>query len=249
MRKSGARQASAGARLERIAEALCKELAPLRFAPPVTHVYNPLVYARDVYGAYVRRYARAGCEAVLLGMNPGPFGMAQSGVPFGDVVMVREWLGLEGAVGKPPVEHPARPVLGFDCPRREVSGTRLWGFARDAFGTPARFFARFFVINYCPLVFMEASGRNVTPDKLGAEDRTRLLAACDRALRAGVECLAPRIVIGVGHFAAARAAAALEGLPAAVGRILHPSPQSPAANRGWAAAAAEQLARYGLAPP
>ncbi len=248
-RSSRARHDGAAAQLARVADALCGELAPLTFAPPVTHVYNPLVYARGVYDEYVRRYAREGCEAVLLGMNPGPFGMAQTGVPFGDVAMVRDWLGIAGAVGKPPVEHPARPVLGFDCRRSEVSGTRLWGFARDAFGTPERFFARFFVLNYCPLVFMEASGRNVTPDKLGAGERERLFAACDRALSASVECLAPRLVIGVGAFAAARAKTALEGMPAAVGQILHPSPQSPAANRGWAAAAAAQLKEYGVAVP
>src|SRR5688572_32536315 len=95
-------------------------------------------------------------------MNPGPFGMAQTGVPFGDVAMVRDWLGIVAAVAKPRDEHPKRPVLGFECQRSEVSGARLWGWARARFGTPQRFFERFFVANYCPLAFMESSGANRT---------------------------------------------------------------------------------------
>ena len=235
--------------LAQVADALAAALEPLRFGPPVTHVYNPLVYARQPHHAYLARHARRGIEAVFLGMNPGPFGMAQTGVPFGDVGMVRDWLGITGAVLRPPREHPRRPVLGFACPRGETSGRRLWGWARDRFGTPARFFARFLVLNYCPLVFMEASGKNHTPDALAPQEKERLFAPCDDALRRAVAWLRPRIVIGVGAFAAARAEAALSGLDVAVGRILHPSPQSPAANRGWAAAAEKELAALGIVMP
>ncbi len=235
--------------LGRINDDLVAAVRRLGFAEPVTHVYNPLQYAREPHDDYVRRYARRGCEVVLLGMNPGPFGMAQTGVPFGDVGLVRDWLGVRGRVGKPRREHPKRPVLGFDCPRGEVSGQRLWGWARDTFGRPEEFFDRFFVLNYCPLCFMEESGRNRTPDKLRPEERTQLYTVCDQALRAGVEELDPQHVIGIGNFAHGRAAAALEGLSVAVGRVLHPSPQSPAANRGWAAAAVQDLAKHGIAVP
>jgi single-strand selective monofunctional uracil DNA glycosylase len=213
---------------------LAAALAPLRFAPPVAHVYNPLGYARGPYETYLRRWGGAPKEVVLLGMNPGPWGMAQTGVPFGEVEMVRDWLGIEGEVGAPENPHPKRPVLGFACPRSEVSGRRLWGWARERFGTPERFFARFFVANYCPLAFLEASGRNRTPDKLPATEREPLFAACDRALRRAVEHWRPRWVIGIGGFAEGRAREALAGLDVQIGRILHPSPASPAANRGWA---------------
>ena len=235
--------------LARISRTLTRAVADLRFAAPVTHVYNPLVYARTPHECYLERYGAGQKEIVLLGMNPGPFGMAQTGVPFGDVAMVRGWLGIEARVAAPEIEHPKRPVLGFDCARSEVSGTRLWGWARDLFGTPERFFARFWVHNYCPLVFMAESGRNVTPDKLPATEREALFAACDEALGAVVDTLAPARVVGIGAFAEARAVRALDGRDVTFGRMPHPSPASPLANRGWAPAATAALAAQGIALP
>lgn len=220
--------------LTRIARRLAREVDGLSFGPPVAYVYNPLDYAWVPHRAYLRRYGGAPKAVVLLGMNPGPFGMAQTGVPFGDVVLVREWLGIEAPVGRPPREHPKRPVLGFACRRREVSGQRLWGWARERFGTPEAFFARFFVLNYCPLCFLEASGRNRTPDRLPAAERAPLFEACDAALRRAVQALGASVVLGVGRFAAVRARSALAGTALRVGSVPHPSPASPLANRGWA---------------
>lgn len=228
---------------------LSRRVSGLSFAPPVACVYNPLEYAWAPHAAYLEQYGSPGKEAVFVGMNPGPFGMAQTGVPFGDVAMVRDWIGIEAPVSKPEDEHPARPVEGFACARAEVSGTRLWGWARDRFGSPDAFFARFFVLNYCPLAFMESRGRNLTPDKLPAAERAPLEAACDEALRAAIAHLKPQWVIGVGKFAQKRAQAALKGAgfdPKFIGTILHPSPASPHANRGWAEAAERQLAGMGI---
>lgn len=216
-----------------VAERLASEAGALPFAPPVTHVYNPLEYAWAAHAAYLRRFGAPPREIVLLGMNPGPWGMAQTGVPFGEVQAVRSWLGIEAEVGHPSREHPRRPVAGFACRRSEVSGRRLWGWARAAFGTPEAFFARFFVANYCPLSFLEESGRNRTPDRLPAAEREALFAVCDRALRSTVAALRPSLVVGVGRFAAERAEAALTGLDVRVGRVSHPSPANPAANAGW----------------
>jgi single-strand selective monofunctional uracil DNA glycosylase len=230
----------------RIARALARAVEPLRFGSPVTHVYNPLVYARRTTEAYLSRYARPGARALLLGMNPGPWGMAQTGVPFGEVEVVREWMGIEGPVGRPPREHAKRPVEGFACRRSEVSGKRLWGWARDRFGTPDAFFDAFFVWNYCPLAFLEESGRNRTPDKLHAVERDPLFAACDDALSKAVRWLEPAVVIGIGKFAERQAAIALEGDGVPVGTILHPSPASPAANRGWVEQMERQLDALGV---
>jgi single-strand selective monofunctional uracil DNA glycosylase len=179
-------------------------------------------------------------------MNPGPFGMAQTGVPFGEVNLVRQWLEIDEEVARPRPEHPRRPVLGFACPRSEVSGRRLWSWARERFGTTDAFFARFFVWNYCPLAFLEESGRNRTPDKLPEAERAPLFAACDEALGRMVAVLRPDLVIGVGKFAESRARHALGGVQVTVGSILHPSPASPAANRGWSERIEEQLGELGI---
>src|SRR6267378_7882249 len=168
--------------LRHAARRLSRDVAVLRFAAPVSRVYDPLDYARRPHAAYLDAYAGSRKRVVFLGMNPGPFGMAQTGVPFGDVCAVRDFLRIQAPVGRPGSEHPKRPVHGFACVRSEVSGTRLWGAIRARFGTAARFFADHFVANYCPLLFLEESGRNRTPDKLPAAERDALYRACDRHL-------------------------------------------------------------------
>jgi single-strand selective monofunctional uracil DNA glycosylase len=228
------------------ARSLAAEAGRLRFGPPVTHVYNPLDYAWNPHQQYLERYGGAGKEAVFLGMNPGPFGMAQTGVPFGEIAIVRDWLKINAVIGRPDQEHPRRPIHGWACTRSEVSGRRLWGLFAERYGAPEKFFAGHFVVNYCPLVFMGARGENQTPDKLPAVEADRLFEICGAHLRRVLEVLRPRWIIGVGAFAEARALAAAEGLPVKVGRILHPSPASPAANRDWAGQVVCQLQKLGI---
>lgn len=235
-----------GSALAPIARSLARDLDRLTFAAPVAYVYNPLAYAWPAHETYLERWGVGEREVLLLGMNPGPFGMAQCGVPFGDVAMVRDFLGIEAKVGRPSAEHPKRPVLGFACTRSEVSGTRFWGWARARFGTPEVFFERFFVLNYCPLAFLEASGRNLTPDKLPSGERSPLLVRCDEALRQTVEVMRPRVVVGVGAFARDAARRALAGTDVAIGCMLHPSPASPRANRDWQGQAEADLVAAGV---
>jgi single-strand selective monofunctional uracil DNA glycosylase len=172
--------------------------------------------------------------------------MAQTGVPFGEISAVRDWMKISAAIGRPAREHPKRPVLGFACARSEISGQRLWGLFARRFGTAEKFFTRHFVVNYCPLAFLTATGSNLTPDKLRPEEREALGRICDAHLRRVLEILRPKWVIGVGAFATERAEIAAAGLPVRVGQILHPSPASPAANRGWAEQAAAQLETAGV---
>ncbi len=224
-------------KLVRILRELSDAVDELSFSAPVAHVYNPLVYARRSHERYLERFGKGQKEAVFLGMNPGPFGMVQTGVPFGEIAAVRDWMGIEEKVGKPPREHPKRPVDGFACKRSEVSGRRLWSWAAARYGEAECFFERYFVHNFCPLAFLEESGRNYTPDKLRKDEREALLTVCDDGLRRLVEHLSPRLVVGIGAFAEQRARAALEGFEIDFGRMAHPSPASPAANRGWDALA------------
>jgi single-strand selective monofunctional uracil DNA glycosylase len=232
--------------LVKAARALAAQAEKLQFAAPVRFVYNPLLYAWDAHEIYLRRFGEPPKEVIFLGMNPGPFGMAQTGVPFGEISAVRDWMNIRATIGRPAREHPKRPVLGFACPRTEISGKRLWGLFAQRFGTAERFFARHFVVNYCPLAFLSSTGSNLTPDKLRPVERERLDGICQNHLRQVLELLQPKWVIGVGAFARERAELAAAALPVRVAQILHPSPASPAANAGWEAKATAQMEAAGV---
>ena len=233
-----------GKRLERIARELSRDLDAVRPGAGVACTYDPLDYAWQAHRTYLA-LAQPKPRALLLGMNPGPFGMVQTGVPFGEVEAARDFLGIDRGVRAPREQHPKRPVLGFACTRSEVSGRRFWGLMREEFGTATRFFRAGFVWNWCPLAFTSPSGANLTPDKLPAKARATIEAACDAALARVVAAIEPRMVIGVGAFASACATRALgDRLP--VHTVLHPSPASPAANRGWDRAARAQLRACGF---
>jgi single-strand selective monofunctional uracil DNA glycosylase len=228
---------------------LSDKLKRLEFGPPVSHIYDPTSYAREPLSEYLERYGSSPKRIVLVGMNPGPWGMLQTGVPFGEIALVRDWMGIEADVGQPERVHPKRPVDGFGCTRSEVSGKRLWGWARDRFGTAGRFFRDFMVANYCPLAFFDEGGKNVTPDKLRAADKTQLFRLCDEATKATVKALNPQLVIGIGRFAHDRCLAALEGMDVRVGRMTHPSPANPAANKGWQDIVEREFEEMGIELP
>ena len=219
-----------------------EELRHLSFAAPVALIYNPLEYAERGYFKYLDLASTGKKNTVFLGMNPGPWGMAQTGVPFGEIQIAREWLKINETIKKPANEHPKRPILGFDCERSEVSGKRLWGYFKSRYETPERFFKSHFIANYCPLIFLEESGRNRTPDKLLKSEREQLFALCDKHLRDIIELLEPEILIGVGGFAERRLSHVFKDSPdLKIRKIMHPSPANPNANRGWAEIAHQQL--------
>lgn len=226
-------------KLLRVTRKLAREASELHLTTP-SHTYNPLIYAWAAQREYLRRYGEERGRVLLVGMNPGPWGMAQTGVPFGDVVMVREWFHIETRLGKVlPVQHPKYPILGMDCHRNEGSGSRVWRWAEARFGTPEAFFERFFVWNYCPLLFIKDS-RNLTPNHLNRAETEALTAVCDRALAAAVRALEPAAVVGIGRYAEQRATTVL-GEDADVRYLIHPSPANPLANRDWPALAEQTL--------
>ncbi|XP_053152938.1 single-strand selective monofunctional uracil DNA glycosylase isoform X1 [Hemicordylus capensis] len=223
-------------------------LKDLTFLEPVQYVYNPLDYAWEPHQDYVRRYCQSRKEVLFLGMNPGPFGMAQTGVPFGAVQLVRDWLQVCGQVSRPANEHPKRPIRGLECPQTEVSGARFWGFFRSVCAGPEMFFRHCFVHNHCPLLFISQSGRNLTPADLPAAQREQLLQVCDDALCEAVKLLGVAMIIGVGRFAEQRARKALSaaGIPVRVEGVMHPSPRNPQANKGWDAVIRAKLEELGV---
>ena len=231
-------------RLISITQELSNGVNTLSFCEPVTHVYNPLEYAWKSHASYLEKYGAGQGRVLLIGMNPGPWGMAQTGVPFGEISGVRDFLGIEEKVRQPNHVHPKRPIQGFDCSRSEVSGRRLWEWAKERFNTAEQFFDEFFVINYCPLCFMEEGGRNRTPDKLKPVERDTLFEVCDIALRKFVEVLEPSKIVGIGGFAKKRAMKTFQRDD--IETILHPSPASPIANRGWAPQIEKQFEAMGV---
>ena len=241
-------------KLKKISSSLSEKCSALKFNPPVEAVYNPLDYAREPHEKYLKLAGSSEKKVIFLGMNPGPWGMAQTGVPFGEIPHVRDWMGIEGKTGKPPNEHPKRPIEGFACNRSEVSGRRLWGLFRERFGTADNFFRDHYIANYCPLVFMDKNGANITPDKLGKAETAPLYEICDEALIKTIMLLKPKWVIGIGGFAKKKIDGVMKhiksqeknSLEFSTLQILHPSPASPKANSGWDREAEKTLIQAGV---
>ncbi|MGZ4963325.1 MAG: uracil-DNA glycosylase family protein [Limisphaerales bacterium] len=226
------------------AEELRDSAGRLRFRAPVAHIYNPLEYAWEPHEEYLRRYGNGRKRVVFLGMNPGPFGMMQTGVPFGEVRAVREWLKLDGKIVPPEKQHPRARILGFECQRSEVSGRRLWGLFEERFGAAENFFADHFVANYCPLAFLEQRGSNFAAERFNKATSERLHKVCDKHLKTIIAALDPEWVIGVGGFAVGRARVVVPERK--IGQILHPSPACPAANRDWVGTVMRQMRELGV---
>lgn len=224
---------------------LVQALSQLKFGLPVTCVYNPLVYAQELHEQYVRKYGGRKVEVLLVGMNPGPYGMAQTGIPFGDSTTVRDFLKISGKVNSPGSVHSRRPIYGLDCARKEISGQRFWGWAQRQFHSPTNFLNRFWIHNYCPLVFMEASGKNRTPDKLPASERELLDTSCNKALVATINLIQPRFVIGIGKYSTKRIRAS-GAQDIVIGEVMHPSPANPKANKEWVKVFETQLKSLGV---
>lgn len=236
-------------KLLKAAETLRDAVDGLSFGAKAAYVYNPLAYAWDPHQKFVKKYGKgSGRRAVLVGMNPGPWGMGQTGVPFGDVTKVRDWMGITGEVGQPPKPHPQRPVTGFATKRREPSGTRVYRWAEERYGTAEAFFQEFYILNYCPLLFFDKAGKNLTPPDLRKADTEDLYEACDEHLADATRILEPEWLVGVGTFAEGQIRAIVEsrGIDVKVGSVLHPSPANPAANRGWSEQAEAQLRKLGV---
>ncbi|MCF0261713.1 MAG: single-stranded DNA-binding protein [Sphaerochaetaceae bacterium] len=212
------------------------------------YVYNPLDYAWDMHKSYLENYVRPSAEVLLLGMNPGPYGMMQTGVPFGEVNAVRDYLKLDLPVERPKVEHPCRPVLGMAVTRSEVSGKRLWGLMAQRWANAGDFFDKHAVMNYCPLGFLDKgkTAKNFTPDHLEAKERLALEGLCDAYLKDIIDIIKPKALIGVGKYALAKLQAVNDDSSRIVDWIIHPSPGNPMANNDWPGKTTEKMKVLGL---
>ena len=212
--------------VEKFADSLVKEGS-------VDAVYNPLAYAWEPHRAYLELASGGGAKTLLLGMNPGPHGMGQMGIPFAATSVVRELLKITNLeVGQPRKPHPKRPISGLDWPKEEVSGTRLWGLLANEYGSAESIFKSVFLLNHCPLMlFSGERATNITPDKITGPTTKALLERCDEHLREVVDIMQIERVIGVGRYSEKRALNALSGIDRSITTCWHPSPASPLANR------------------
>ncbi|MEO0367787.1 MAG: uracil-DNA glycosylase family protein [Pseudomonadota bacterium] len=228
--------------IDNLNEALCD----LKFGKSVFCTYNPLEYAFNAHLHFLKKYGAGSKRVLFLGMNPGPYGMVQTGIPFGEISMVRDWMGIELEITPPETVHPKRPVIGFHCQKSEVSGQRFWSMMASQFESPENFFASNMVVNYCPLVWMTESGKNITPDKLPSSVMKPVYKACDEYFVSMLDYYQPEVLVGVGAFAEKQLRRMVGEESYQIGRMLHPSPASPIANKHWPQRALEDLAELGV---
>ncbi|XP_050590337.1 single-strand selective monofunctional uracil DNA glycosylase [Bombus affinis] len=226
---------------------LAAELRKITFRLPVEYVYSPLEYAFNIHTMYVQKYCNTVKKILFLGMNPGPWGMSQTGVPFGEISMVRDWLKICGHVGKPAKEQPNRKVTGFQCTRSEISGKRLWGLFQELCKSPEKFFEHAYIHNYCPIALMNKKGCNITPAEIKGPEIQILHSACDKALADAIKILKVEIIIGIGGYAEKRAQLVVQSskLPVKVLCLPHPSPRA-VNNKNWSEKATQKLSEFGL---
>ena len=226
---------------------LVNEVGKISFNLPVAYVYSPLEYAFNIHTLYVKKYCNTPKKILFLGMNPGPWGMSQTGVPFGEINMVKNWLKISGPVGKPAREQENRKVTGFECKRSEVSGKRLWGLFKELCGTPEKFFKHAYVHNYCPIALMDKKGCNITPAEMKGKEQLTLHSDCDKTLADIIKLLKAEIVIGIGGYAEKRAQLVVKShnLHVQILCLPHPSPRA-ANNKNWNEKATKKLTEFGL---
>lgn len=224
------------------------------FEHKVGWYYNPLDYAWPVHRAYKESLCNPSGRALLVGMNPGPWGMGQTGVPFGDPQIVGDWMGLgkDFVIKKPASERDSRPVNGFDSERREGSGQRLYGFLKECFGNLKNFFEANFVISYCPLLMFTPEAKNLTPPNLLKKEKKKIYSICDPYLKDMINIYSPEVLVGIGKFATERLREVSPSDGDDIFRIPHPSPANPEATRNggsyWRSRVKKVLTEANLIP-
>jgi len=62
----------------------------------VKYLLNPLDYATDPHVNFLNKYLAGPKPVLFVGLNPGPWGMCQTGIPFGEVNQCTNFLGITG---------------------------------------------------------------------------------------------------------------------------------------------------------
>jgi len=136
-------------------------------------VWNPGLYGEPWHSRFRRCYPPAARPLVLFGLNPGPYGMAQTGIPFTDIrrlvsalpALVAELRNAGKRLEVPglaPVSLP--PYLSRTF---EASSVRVYRFLERSWGDAERGWREVVAANPCPLLFIDTeTGKNRTPADL-----------------------------------------------------------------------------------
>nr|XP_022920875.1 single-strand selective monofunctional uracil DNA glycosylase-like [Onthophagus taurus] len=215
---------------------LSLELNNLTFSFPVHYIYNPLEYAWEPHSTFVKTYCKGTKDVLFLGLNPGPWGMCQTGIPFGEVNISKEWLKMNGEVEKPKDECPKKQIKGFECHRSEESGKRFYGFFKNLCRTPEAFFKNAFVYNLCPLAFMKKESANITPHELKGQIKKDIENICGKTLVDILKLLDIKIIVALGRYTEKQAIEITQGFQLGHIKVIympHPSPRV-VGNNNWA---------------
>ncbi|XP_037927861.1 single-strand selective monofunctional uracil DNA glycosylase-like [Teleopsis dalmanni] len=166
----------------------------------ITHIYNPVEYAADLHCEYLRKYLDRPKRVVFLAVHPEQNGMAQTGVPFGNVSTVRDMMKLCGEVKQPNRLHPKHPVLGLNCHINEPSGVRFWGLMDKIAGSLDTFSEQCFVHTFCPLLFFNEYGRTIEPCVLPFEIKYPMRDLLVEALCKEMKLVQPEIIVVTGNY-------------------------------------------------
>jgi single-strand selective monofunctional uracil DNA glycosylase len=249
----------------------CWKRAARRFEPMARQlaratgwlVLNPGRYGERWHARFRRAYPMSPRPLLVFGLNPGPYGMAQTGVPFTDLKRLESALpGLwkDLVASGEPVTRPglAPPSLARHLTRTfESSSVRVYRFLERAYGRPELALREVVFVNPCPLLFIDPeTGANRTPADLPRALRARkaaeLVHAFEELRRAtvleAVAELEPRGAILLGRDVAA---AVGEALRAALGARSvveweHPARAVP---ETWSRGLADELRKRGLLRP
>ncbi|KAL4709369.1 hypothetical protein ACJJTC_013658 [Scirpophaga incertulas] len=242
-------QVSISTKFLEVLDQLNNSLEELQLLRSIKCIYNPTKYARRTFEMYVQKYCNTEKQIMYFGMNPGPWGMSQTGVPFGEINSVKDWLKINGVVEKPPTELPARPVKGFECTRSEISGRRFWGLFKELCVSPENFFRTSFVYNYLPQQWMKSNGCNLTPGDFGTLQMEPLYNICDPIFIEVLKLYEVQTIVAIGKFCETRALKALKKyLPDSSIQVFylpHPSPRT-VNNNNWDQKAIECLKKLDL---
>jgi len=191
--------------------ALIPELrkANLKKYPDIV-VINPLEYLWLQYGYYTSCYHNQYPRAMIIGMNPGPKGMSQTGIPFGSPNIIPSILPNKSLFNEirdnegSPVSSPHRRITGPSNTTVEVSGNRLWSALIKRYGDFKSITSEIFVDNICPLLFLcgKNGSKNLTPDKLTPSPaKIILIRLCTERLQKIYQCLGePSNIVALGRW-------------------------------------------------